>query len=71
MLPILPNIMAVTGPMGIKEMEALASQRVLSSVLTLELPRQLHSVSLEKDPKHVSALFSSPPALPFVQLAVP
>jgi hypothetical protein len=52
-LPILPKIMAVTGPMGIKEMEALASQQVLSSVLTLELPRQLHSVSLEKDPKHV------------------
>jgi len=51
-LPILPKIMAVTGPMGIKEMEALASQQVLSSVLTLELPRQLHSVSLEKDPKH-------------------
>jgi len=51
-LPVLPNIMAVTGKIGINEMEALASQRVLTSVLTLELPKQLHSVSLEKDPKY-------------------
>lgn len=54
MLPILPNLMAVNGPLGIKEMEEMVSQRVLSSVLTLELPKELCSVSLTGETEMVN-----------------
>jgi len=50
-LPILPDVMAVNGPLGVREMEEIASHKVLSSILTLEVPKELCSVSLDGDTK--------------------
>ena len=45
-LPILPHIMVVSGGLGREELEDFASQRVLSSLLTLDVPKELCTVSM-------------------------
>jgi hypothetical protein len=42
----MPSLMVVSGGLGREELEDFASQRVLSSLLTLDVPKELCSVSL-------------------------